>query len=259
MALVTGASSGIGEAFAQRLAADGFDLILVARRRERLESLSRRISDGTGADARVHVADLADATHLREVEALASAEPALKMVVNNAGFAGYRPFVELDLRIAEDLIHVHCLAPARITRAALPRMIERGSGSIVNVASLLAFSQSLPPGQMPYRATYAACKSFLVTFTVTLRHELEGTGVDAMAFCPGMVETELHGPEYQGPPRMKADLAVAACLRGLELNEAICAPTLEDAATIDELHAAQRAMTSDGLSLTPASRYTEPT
>jgi hypothetical protein len=254
-ALVTGASSGIGEAFAARLAADGYDLVVVARRRERLEALAERLSESSGAGVRVHVADLTDPAQLAGVEELAAAEPSLDMVVNNAGFPGYGPFVQLGPDMAEDLIRIHNIAPIRVTRAALPGMIERGRGSIINVASLLAFSQSLPPGMMPFRSTYAACKAFLVTFTVALRHELEGTGVRAMVYCPGMVETEFHGLDYQGPPRMKADLSVAACMKGLEFDEAICAPTLEDPSAIDAFHEAQRALASGALSLAPAPRY----
>ena len=108
---------------------------------------------------------------------------------------------------------------------------------------------------MPYRTVYAACKAFMVTFTVTLRHELEGTGVRATVCCPGMVETEFHGPDWQGPPRMDADDVVTACIRGLEADEAICVPGLEDPQTVDALHAAQRAMVGHARATTLAERY----
>jgi uncharacterized protein len=103
-------------------------------------------------------------------------------------------------------------------------MIEAGRGGVVNIASLLAFSQSLPPNPLPYRAVYAACKAFMVTFTVTLRHELDGTGVRAMVCCPGVVESEFHGPDWQGPPRMDADDVVTACLHGLEADRRSASP-----------------------------------
>ena len=108
---------------------------------------------------------------------------------------------------------------------------------------------------MPYRTTYAACKAFMVALTVTLRHELEGTGVRAMVCCPGMVETEFHGPNWQGPARMQADDVVTACMRGLELDEAICIPALEDPRAVEDLHAAQRALTEHSRSTTLAERY----
>ena len=115
--------------------------------------------------------------------------------VNNAGFSGYGSFVELEPEQIDHLVDIHCITTARLTRAALPGMIEAGRGGVVNIASLLAFSQSLPPNPLPYRAIYAACKAFMVTFTVTLRHELDGTGVRAMVCCPGVVESEFHGPD----------------------------------------------------------------
>lgn len=255
LSLVTGASAGIGAAFAERLAADGHDLIVVARRRERLEALARRLGDATGATVRVIVADLADPAGIRSVEEAIAVGPDLDLLVNNAGFSGYRPFLELPPDEAERLIEIHCVATARLTRAALPRMVERGAGGIINVASLLAFSQSLPANPMPFRTTYAACKAFMVTFTVTLRSELAGTGVRAMVCCPGMVETEFHGPNWQGPPRMAAPDVVDACLRGLEEDEAICVPALEDPAAVDRLHEAQRGMMGQGMSTALAARY----
>ncbi len=255
VALVTGASAGIGVAFAERLASTGNDLILVARRRERLEDLALRLGNETGSAARVVVADLSDPAGIRSVQETVAGEPNLDLVVNNAGFSGYRPFVELAPDEAERLIQIHCIATARLTRAALPGMIERGRGGIINVASLLAFSQSLPPDPMPFRTTYAACKAFMVTFTVTLRHELAGTGVRATVCCPGMVETEFHGPNWQGPPRMDARDVVTACLLGIERNEAICVPSLEDEQAIEDLHAAQRSLTGNARSTTLAARY----
>ena len=192
VALVTGASSGIGAAFAERLASTGHDLVLVARRRERLEELARRLGEQSGANARVCIADLSEPDGVRAVEEAIAREPELELVVNNAGFSGYMPFVELPPGDIDRLAQIHCIGTARLTRAALPRMIDRGRGGIVNIASLLAFSRSLPPDPMPYRAVYAACKAFLVTFTLTLSHELVGTGVRAMVCCPGIVESEFH-------------------------------------------------------------------
>jgi short-subunit dehydrogenase len=185
VALVTRALSGIGAALADRLARDGDDLIVVARRRDRLGELAARLTKETGSSVRVLAADLATDEGIRSVEAVVAAEPDMALVVNNAGFSGYRPFVELEADIAEQLIRIHCVAPTRITRAGLPRMIERGEGGILNIGSLLAFSQSLPPDPLPHRATYAACKAFMVTFTFDPSTRAHGNGRASCRVLPG--------------------------------------------------------------------------
>ena len=182
-ALVTGASSGIGRAFAQRLARDGFHLILVARRQERLAELAGEI-EKLGATAEIVVADLTTPEGLAAVEKRAAAGD-LTMLVNNAGFQAYRPFVELDPDVAEAQIFLHTTVPVRLSRAALPAMLARGDGAIVNVSSMLAFSAGMDQPYLPKRATYAATKAFVSAFTETLAGELVGTGVKVQALCPG--------------------------------------------------------------------------
>lgn len=254
VALVTGASSGIGAAFAERLASIGYDLVLLARRRDRLEELAGTLKEDHAAETRVVVADLStpEGVLAGEVEL---AEPRLELLVNNAGFGGYMPFAELPPDEIDRLVEIHCLATARLSRAAIPGMTSRGRGDIVNMASLLAFSQSLPPDPLPNRVVYAACKAFMVTFTVTLRHELRGTGVRAMVCCPGVVESEFHGPSWRGPPRMAAADVVTACLRGLDADEAICVPALEDPEAVETLHEAQRGLVGLARSTELAERY----
>ena len=168
LALVTGASSGIGAAFAERLARDGHDLILVARRRDRLETLAERLRYEAGAEARPLAADLADAEGLSQVEAHIAGDERLALLVNNAGFGGYRPFVEVEPKVVDELIAVHVRAVARLTRAAVPGMVRRGKGAVINVASLLALSGALPPNPLPYRAVYAGAKAFILAFTEAL-------------------------------------------------------------------------------------------
>jgi uncharacterized protein len=154
LALVTGASSGIGAAFAERLARDGYDLILVARRRG--EALAERLRNEAGGEAEPLAADLADAEALSQVEAQVAGDERLAILVNNAGFGGYRPFVEVEPKVVDELIAVHVRAVARLTRAALPGMVRRRKGAVINVASLLALSGALPPNPLPYRAVCAA-------------------------------------------------------------------------------------------------------
>jgi uncharacterized protein len=154
LGFVTGASSGVGEAFAYRLAADGWDLAITARRGDRLGALAERLTGKHQVSVQVHVADLADPGDVTELERIvAAAEPDL--LVNNAGFAGYREFCDVDPQVVADLVGVHVLAVSRLARAAIPAMVARGSGAIINVASLLAFSGSMPPQPLPCRAVYA--------------------------------------------------------------------------------------------------------
>src|SRR5215216_5194375 len=133
-ALVTGASSGIGQAFAERLAQDGYDLIIVARRGDRLQSLATQLRTKHHANVEVMAADLSKPDELRAVEQRIGGDTAVELLVNNAGFGAYMPFVQLDPDQAEDLITVQVIAVMRLTRAALPGMIARGHGSIINVS-----------------------------------------------------------------------------------------------------------------------------
>jgi short-subunit dehydrogenase len=184
VSLVTGASSGLGEAFAERLAQDGIDLILVARRKYRLEELARRFHTDRSVQVQVIAADLTDTEQLRMVEKHVSDGPPLTHLINNAGFGGYKPFVELDPDRAEELIRLQVVAVTRLTRAALPLMIAAGRGAIINVSSRLAFSAALPSPPLPKRATYAGSKAFINAFSQLLAGELQGTGVKVQALCP---------------------------------------------------------------------------
>ena len=168
LAMVTGASSGIGEAFADRLAADGWDLVLVARRRDRLEEVAERVKAAHGVSAVVLDVDLANAVQLEALCAEAADLP-LGMLVNNAALAHYKPFAELPAEQAQELVQLNVLAPVMLTRAVLPGMVARGEGAVINVASLLAFSGAWDKPYLPKRAVYAASKSFLVTFSADPR------------------------------------------------------------------------------------------
>jgi uncharacterized protein len=243
---VTGASSGIGEAFARRLAADGWDLAITARRGDRLRALAKQLADEHGVTVQTCVADLTDPSDLAELEGMAAAAGP-DLLVNNAGFAGYCEFCDIDRRVVSDLIAVHIMAASRLTRAAVPAMVTRGSGGIINVASALAFSGSLPPQPLPYRAVYAAAKAFQVTFSQTLAGELAGTGVQVQACCPGLVDTEFHalaGRDLPAAPFpvMRPDEVAGAALAGLRLGEVVCVPGLNDPSMIDAISQAQQAL-----------------
>jgi short-subunit dehydrogenase len=240
LALVTGASSGIGQAFAERLAADGYDLVLVARRRDRLEELAAMLSS---VKVRLLIADLSTDEGVDAVAEVCASEP-LTMLVNNAGVAHYMALADLPAARARELVHVKVVAPTMLTRAAVAGMVSRGEGTIINVAGMIAFSGPAPHEQMPRRAVYAGTLAHLVAMSQTLHAELEGTGVRVQVLCPGVVATEFHerqGLDLSAVPRMSADDVVTAGLRGLELGEVVCAPGVKDAGLLDAVFQADLA------------------
>ena len=185
-ALVTGASSGIGEAFARGLATRGDDLVLVARRRDRLEALAADLG-GQGGGVEVLPADLTAEEGLVAVERRLRAltEP-VDLLVNNAGFGSSGPFAELDIDRELEMIDLNVVALVRLTRAGLDAMGQRGAGAIVNVSSLASFQA------LPLTATYAATKAFVTSFTEALAEESRGSGVRLQALCPGLTRTDFH-------------------------------------------------------------------
>jgi short-subunit dehydrogenase len=241
IALVTGASSGIGEAYADRLARDGWDLAVVARRRDRLDDLADRLASEHGAEVQVVAADLSDTAQLEDLCELA-AGMGVELLVNNAGLANYGPFSEIDPEAAHALVDLNVLAPVLLARAVLPSMIEHGTGAIVNVASLLAFSGAWDAPQLPQRAVYASSKSFLVTFTQVLERELRDTGVRVQVLCPGVVRTEFHsrqGMDLSAVPRMEPDAVVQASILDLERGAVVSIPGAPDASSLQEVLDAQ--------------------
>jgi uncharacterized protein len=156
---VTGASSGIGESYAETLAGLGMNLVLVARRKDRLRDLAARLQKAYGIDARPLPADLADPGDLARVEEELHSRPT-SLLLNNAGFGAYMPFTDLPADRAEELVRVKVVAPTRLARAAVPSMLENGGGAIVNVASLLGFSGAFQMPQLPRRVTYGPLASF---------------------------------------------------------------------------------------------------
>ncbi len=262
-AVVTGASSGIGAAFAERLAREQYDLGIVARRADRLEALAQRLREQEKVNVQVVVADLSQPADLHYVERLIADDPALDLLVNNAGFSASMPFVTLDPDRAEEMIRVQVIAVTRLTRAALPGMIARGHGAIVNVSSRLAFTTSMPSPPLNKRAVYAATKAYVNTFTEILHDELKGTGVQVQALCPGIVWTEFY--ERQGmkpgmfPPAMlqKAEEVVQASLAGLERGEVICVPALDDPDLVKQIDESERRVWDHSNGGAIAKRYTE--
>ncbi|MGN6169941.1 MAG: SDR family NAD(P)-dependent oxidoreductase [Solirubrobacteraceae bacterium] len=240
LAMVTGASSGIGEAYAERLAADGCDLIVVARRVDRLEQLATRLRDAHRVDVDVIGADLGNPGEISKL-CQAVGDLPLEILVNNAGLAHYMPFAELAPELARELLEVNVSSLVLLSRAAVPGMIKRAAGSIVNIASLLAFSGESEQPFFPKRAVYAATKSFVVTFSQVLASELQPHGVRVQVVCPGVVRSEFHtrqGMDMSDVPRMEPPDVVQASLMDLANGVVVSVPGLTDPEPLDELKAA---------------------
>jgi uncharacterized protein len=233
LALVTGASSGIGRAFALRLGAEGYALVVTGRRRDRLDELAAVLP---GVPVRPLVADLGDDAGVAALAAVCAAEP-LTMLVNNAGVAHYMPFAELPAGKADELLHVKAVAPTMLARAAVLGMLARGGGTIINVSGMLAFSGPATLEQLPLRrAVYTGTLAYTLALSQVLHEELEDQGIRVQALCPGVVATEFHqrqGLDLSAVPRMTADDVVTASLRGLELGEVVCAPGVENSGLLD--------------------------
>ncbi|MPQ99369.1 SDR family NAD(P)-dependent oxidoreductase [Modestobacter sp. I12A-02628] len=240
LALVTGATSGIGRAFAERLAGQGHDLILVGRREERLQEFAAAHRQ---VNVRCIAADLSTDDGIDAVAQVAAAED-VTLLVNNAGVAHYMPLADLPAEKARELVHVKVVAPTMLSRAVVAGMQARGDGTIITVAGMIAFSGPAPSSVMPRRAVYAGGLAFAVAMSQTLAAELEGTGVRVQVLCPGVVATEFHelqGMDLSAVPRMSAEEVVTASLRGLELGEVVVAPGVEDAGVLAAVSSAQLA------------------
>jgi len=230
-ALITGASSGIGAAFARQLAARGYNLILVARREARLAALAAELQGDYPITAEILAADLANPADIQRVEGRIARLSHLDLLINDAGFGAPGPFAEMDLARQLDMIHVHIIASVRLARAALPGMIARRRGAIINVSSVAAF---VP---LPGSATYSATKAYLNLFSEALQAELHASGVKIQALCPGFTHTGFHAtPEHAGfdrsripgPLWMSAQEVAAQSLDALGRSGVIFIPGLKN-------------------------------
>lgn len=226
-ALVTGASAGIGREFCRQLAARGYDLIVVARDANRLDALANELGSAHGVRVEVLPADLTRDADVDRVAHRAATDPALAMLVNNAGFGTVGSLATAPPEQQEAMLRLHVLAPMRLTRAALPGMLSRRRGAIINVSSVAGFIYS------PGNVNYCASKAYLTTFTEGLALELAGTGVAAQALCPGFTHTEFHqrmGPDSRRRPQfmwLTAEGVVRASLRQIERGgPVVCVPGL---------------------------------
>ncbi|MFJ6543101.1 SDR family NAD(P)-dependent oxidoreductase [Streptomyces sp. NPDC091385] len=221
-ALITGSTAGIGAAFARRLAADGHDLVLVARDTGRLREQATELHDRHGIEAEVLTADLAEDKGIETVaERLGDRRNPIDLLVNNAGFGNKGRYLDVPMADELRMLKVHCEAVLRLTSAATEAMRERGRGGVVNVASVAAF--------VP-RGTYGASKAWVVQFTQGAAKDLAGTGVRLMALCPGFVRTEFHERAGMGTDNipgwmwLDADKVVAEALENLSRGKTLSIP-----------------------------------
>jgi short-subunit dehydrogenase len=243
-ALVTGASSGIGAVYADRLANRGYDLIMVARNRDRLARLARRLKSETGRVVETVVADLGNKEGVARIEALLRSDSRIMLLVNNAGVAATAPLLQADVEKMEAMIQLNVSALTRLTYAAAPSFVERGGGAIINIASVVAIAPERLNG------VYGATKAFVLAFSQSLQHELGDKGVWVQAVLPGATATELWDkaglPVHRLPSAivMSPEDMVDAALAGLDQGETVTIPSLPDKAEWDRFDTARRAMPS---------------
>jgi uncharacterized protein len=254
-ALVTGASSGMGAIYADRLARRGYDLILVARKRDRLIALADRITNETHQSVEIIDADLNDRAALARVEAKLKQDASITLLVNNAGVGRHTPLLESDVDAMTRMIDLNVTALTRLTYAAVPGFVARGTGAVINISSIVAISPETLNG------VYGGSKAFVLAFSQSLRHELAAKGVQVQAVLPGATATDFWqtgGLPLEHLPEgivMSASDMVDAALTGFDRRELVTIPSLHPGEKWDTYEAARRAMSPHLSSDVPAPRY----
>jgi short-subunit dehydrogenase len=254
-ALITGASSGIGAIYADRLAKRGYDLILVARNQSRLGALADRLKKETGRSVETIAADLNDKADLARIETTLRTNASVTLLVNNAGVGAAAPLLNSDLEKMDEMIRLNVGALTRLSYAAVPGFVARGGGTIINISSIVAISPETLNG------VYGGSKAFVLAFSQSLQHELFPKGIRVQAVLPGATATEFWDiaglPVHNLPAAivMRAEDMVDAALAGLDQGEIVTIPALPDKDEWDRFEAARRAMSGKLSSAVPAPRY----
>ena len=242
VAVITGASSGIGAVYADRLAARGFDLMLIARRAERLETLARKISATHGVRVDSIAADLAKDVDLVRIEKVLATDPAVRVLINNAGLARLQPVAQSSADDTHSQIALNITALTRLTQAAVPAFVARNEGVIINIASVLAVHS------IPVSSVYSGTKAFVLQYTRGLQQELAETGVKVQLVLPASTATELWDQSgiplsaLQKETVMTTENLVDAALAGFDQGETITWPSVADASLWDKYDAARSAL-----------------
>ncbi|OHV80863.1 SDR family oxidoreductase [Ensifer sp. LCM 4579] len=254
-ALITGASSGIGAIYADRLARRGYDLILVARNKARLNELAGRLADDTGRTIEVVTADLGDKADLRRVEKVLRDDASITLLLNNAGVGVTASLLASDVDKMEEMITLNVTALTRLTYAAAPGFVARGTGAIINIASIVGIAPEVLNG------VYGGSKAFVLAFTRSLQKEFSEKNIRIQAVLPGATATDFWG--NAGTPLehlrseivMPAEEMVDAALAGFDLGEQITIPSLPDAADWAAYEAARQKLMPNLSLSAPAARY----
>ena len=252
-ALITGASTGIGATYADRLARRGTDLVLVARDLARLDAVASCLRVETGRQVDVVQADLTSSSDLRRIERRLAEDDRIELLVNNAGAVLQGGFADADLDRQENLIQLNIVAMTRLTGAVIPRFLARGGGSIVNLASVVALAPEIPFG------IYGATKAYALTFSQSLQAEFGSRGIFVQAVMPGATRTEIWERSGRDVNALKAVMEVGAmvdaALAGFDRREPVTIPALEDEGLWEKFVAARRAMLPSVQKADVATRY----
>jgi short-subunit dehydrogenase len=254
-AVVTGASTGIGAVYADRLAKRGYDLILVARNQDRLLALAKRLTTETGRSVQTVAADLGNPADLARVEAVLRDDAAITMLVNNAGVGAVAPLLNADVGKMTDMIALNVTALTRLTYAAVPAFVARNTGTIVNISSVVGIAAEMLNG------VYGATKAYVLSFSHSLVHELAGKGIRVQAVLPGATATEFW--DIAGFPHQKMDQGIVmhvndmvdAALAGLDQGELVTIPGLQEVNDWTRFEADRRAISAKFGHAKPALRY----
>jgi len=254
-ALITGASSGIGAVYADRLAKTGYDLILVARSADRLADLASKLTNASGRSVETLAADLTQAGDLARVEHVLKTDQSITLLVNNAGIAAAAPLLQSNVDEMARMIALNVTAPTRLAYAAAPAFVARGTGTIINIASIVAINTKLLNG------VYAASKAFVLALSQSMQNELADKGVRIQAVLPGATATDLWDkaglPVHNLPKEivMSTEDMVDAALAGLAQGEFATIPSLPDKAEWDAFEKAREALAPHLSLAKPAARY----
>ncbi|MFM0741563.1 SDR family oxidoreductase [Paraburkholderia xenovorans] len=254
-ALITGASSGIGAVYADRLARRGYDLILVARDVKRLNELAESLRAATGRHIDTIAADLTAKADQRRIEERLRSDRGITMLVNNAGVGATKPLIDSNVDSLESMIELNVTALTRLTAAAVPGFVERGSGIVINISSVVALAPEMLNG------TYSGTKAYVLNLTQSLHHEVGGKGVQLQAVLPGATSTAFWDraglPVEHLPSQivMSAEDMVDAALVGLDRGELVTIPSLPEAADWERFNTARQHLGPNLSRSAPAARY----
>lgn len=253
-ALVTGASTGLGAVYADRLAKRSYDLILVARNEKRLNGVAENIRAKTGQNVTVMPADLNDSSSLGKVEEVLRENDNITMLVNNAGIGSVASSLNADIDAMESMIGLNITALTRLSYAVAPAFVQRGSGTIINIASVVGIAAEILNG------VYSASKAYVIAFGHSLQNDLADKGVRIQSVLPGATATEFwdvagYAAQKDAAITMSAEDAVDAALAGLDIGELVTIPGLQDGELWERWEADRRNLSANLANSKPAERY----